>query len=492
MPASTLTTSVDVSQYASNLATRHAQAGSAELHQLQQSLLRLEQEAKASAALLEILEKMQSCRDLRRACYTLVNQLQTFLGCERVALGLGRGRKHSCQLAALSGVAKFDRRCELVRSIEATLDEAIARDCLSVWPPASEVQRHALLAHKKLCSEAGSACVISLPLRDEQAALVGAWLMLGTESLSTRDGVVNFTRAGARPVATSLQVLQQAERGPIGRLLRAVFRSWRSWWGRAALAGAGLLAVALCLPLPYKVGCDCQLQPVTRRFVVAPHQGILEKTLVEPGDVVSEGDLLARMDGREIRCELAGLQAEYDRAAKKHGAALASYNVATAQVAKLEMERLSMKIQLLRHRAENLEIASPLSGIVISGDLKQAEGAPLTIGQTLYEVAPLDKMIVELAVPEDEIANVRAGLDVTIRLDAYPRKTWHGTITKIHPRSEMKEQQAVFVAEVRQDNSSGVLRPGMHGDAKIIGPRHPLAWNLFHRPLESLAVKLGW
>ena len=172
---------------------------------------------------------------------------------------------------------------------------------------------------------------------------------------------------------------------------------------------ACLCCLVLCLPLKYRVGCDCQIQPVVRRFVAAPYDGKLEKTLVEPGDEVSENQLLAQLDGRELRWELAGLEAELNRAEKSRDAAMAIDEMAEAQQAGLEVERTQLKMQLLQNRLENLEVRSPLAGIVISGDLKKTEGAPLSVGQVMFEVSPLDRMIVEVEIPEREILHVEAG-----------------------------------------------------------------------------------
>jgi multidrug resistance efflux pump len=231
---------------------------------------------------------------------------------------------------------------------------------------------------------------------------------------------------------------------------------------------------------------------MTRRYVVAPFEGLLEEASVKPGELVTEGQLLARMDGREIRWELAGLIAERSRASKQRDSAMATQKVADAQAAKLEMDRLDLKIQLLQNRAANLEIRSPIDGIVISGDLDRAEGAPLNVGQTLFEVAPLDRMVVELAIPEDEISYVNGTPETCVKLDAYPGRQWSGTILKLHPRAEIRKAQNVFVGELHLDNPDGSLRPGMNGQAKLVGPRRMLAWNLFHKPAEWVSRQLGF
>ena len=155
------------------------------------------------------------------------------------------------------------------------------------------------------------------------------------------------------------------------------------------------------------------------------------------------------------------------------------------------MDRFELRMQLLRHRIETLEVRSPLTGVVVSGDLEKAEGAPLKTGQTLFEIAPLDHLIAEIAIPQDEISSVNTGQPVTLRLDAYPQRVWQADIQQIHPRAEIRDETTVFVAEVSLDNRDRVLRPGMKGRARVAGPSRPWAWNLFHKPWYKLVQFLG-
>ena len=122
------------------------------------------------------------------------------------------------------------------------------------------------------------------------------------------------------------------------------------------------------------------------------------------------------MDGREIRWKRASLVADQNQAMKKRDSAQAVHNYAEMQIAALEIERLTLELQLLDHRAERLDIRSPVSGIVAAGDLERAEGAPLTVGQTLFEIAPLDKMIVEVAVADEDVSFVCDGQPIVVRV----------------------------------------------------------------------------
>ena len=156
------------------------------------------------------------------------------------------------------------------------------------------------------------------------------------------------------------------------------------------------------------------------------------------------------------------------------------------------MQRLEVKRRLLADRSEHLEIKSPVAGVVISGDLKRAEGAPVAIGQSLYEIAPLDRMVAEVAIPDEEISHARPGQPVTISLDAFPGAHWTAAVSTIQPRSELHDNDNVFIAEVNLDNHQQTLRPGMKGQAKIETDCHSLGWIVFHKPWSRVSGWLGW
>jgi len=451
-----------------------------------------EAESQASAALLDILAKVNTCDSLPLAGYTLTCALQQDFQCQQVAIGLRKDGAQRCVLLALSEHAIFDSNSSYVRMLEAALDEAILRGTLATWPDTGQGECHATRALQKVGTQNGSQAVISAPLENEAGDLIGAWLFLGEKEFGKQPSQVNRIRASAIPVGSCLQMAQRAERGTMARLAGTYKRNRKSWRAKLLLITAVVLAATLSMPLHYKVRCDCQVQPFTHRFIAAPFDGKLEKAFAGPGDVIHRGMVLARMEDRDSRLELAGIEADHGQALKRRDAALAGHDMVTAQLASLEVDRLELKTKIFEHRFNHLEIKSPIDGVLLSGDQERAEGAPLTTGQTLFEVAPLDKMVVELAVPEDEITHIQQSFAVVIELEAMPRKKIHGTIVKIYPRSEIREDRNVFIAEVHIDNINGTLRPGMNGHAKIQADRHPLAWNLFHKPWQFVVSTLGF
>lgn len=248
----------------------------------------------------------------------------------------------------------------------------------------------------------------------------------------------------------------------------------------------GLIALGLlsALPLPYRVRCEAELQPVVRRHIAAPFDGILQRSLVKPGDIVAADQPLGRLDAKELNWEIASATADRDRASKSRSANLAVGKTAAAQIDAFESRRLAERLKLLENRLAHLEIASPIAGVVVSGDMARAEGAPVKIGQTLFEVAPLDRMVVDVLVPEAEIEHVFAGQPIQLYLDAVPTDECRGIVSRVYPRAELRNGANVFVAEVVLDNTSGSLRPGMKGIVEVEAERRPIAWIVTHRAGE--------
>ena len=255
---------------------------------------------------------------------------------------------------------------------------------------------------------------------------------------------------------------------------------------------AAILTAIGLIPMPYRVSTECEIQPLEKRFVAAPFAGQLKECLVEPGDTVNKDQVLALMDEREIRIELAEVEANLHHAMKTRDGHVAAHESGEARLASLEAERLTARRDLLLHRSNNLELKSPVDGVVIAGELKRAQGMPLEIGRSLFEVAPLNSLIAEVAIPEDDIRYVEPGMKTKMRINSLPFESWHGTIETVHPAAEILNDDNVFVAKVNLANDSGKLKPGMRGHAKVSTIWRPIAWNYLHKPVAHVLRWGGW
>ncbi len=457
-----------------------------------QQVNQLQQQLEQMAALNELVARVSAANDPKTACQVLTDQLQDYFSADKVLVGLCRERSIECTLLAVSGVETFHPRGELAQSAQAVLQESIARGELTTWPVTDVTKSGGLLSHGQFARTAQVEAIVSPPLRDANGELRGAWLIVGEKHEVHSPPVTNFLQAAESSVATALYTARRNQKGLLQRCLNEIGRLSQEKRGRLVAAVVTLIVLTLCMPVHYRAKCECTIEPGSRRFVAAPFAGPLERAFVEPGDVVDVGQLLARMDGRELRMELAGTRADLHRASKERAGHLATHESGQSEVARYEVDRLQLRTDLLEHRENNVDIHSPIAGVVVSGDLEDAEGMPLEVGQSLFEIAPLDQMVVEISIAEDDFAYVRPGMAVTVRLDAYPLRKFNATIERVHPRSEMRDDANVFIAEVSLEHSVIELRPGMRGTARVQADRYPLGWNLFRRPFTAVVAWLGW
>lgn len=448
--------------------------------------------AKRMAALTELQCRLEASATVAEACRSLANELQRYLECQQVIIGLCPDGSSRCRVESISGVDSVQRHSEKTRLAEAALEEVIARGETSIWPASDDSGRYGLKAQQQFASATEAETLIGSSLIDDQGTVLGAWLLAGDAADLKKDDVLAMIHAAEKPVASLLGLLKRAQHGRLRRMVDSLCSQLRRRRGRVIVAVAFLCLLSLLAPVPHRVKCDCLLEPVTRRFVAAPFAGPLDKALVQPGDLVTEGQLLAQMDGREVRWELAGVQADRYRALKERAGHVAAHEAGAAEIARYEAERLQYREQLLKARDHDLEIRSPVDGIVVSGDLKDAEGMPLDVGEVLFEVAPLDAMIVELSVPEDEVSFVCGGMPVRITFDALPFRSFEATIERVHPRAELRDEENIFVAEVRIDNPRQILHPGMRGHARVDVGSARLGWVLLRRPASAALEWLGW
>jgi biotin carboxyl carrier protein len=459
---------------------------------VQSEIRRMQSQLTRMAALSELVARIESADNAAAACQIVAEQLQSFLPVDQVLIGLCNENNAECKLTAVSDVASFHPHGDFAVAAQGALQECLVRNEPVCWPPREEHRSGGLLAHRQFAAAVKTDAVMTAPLRDAGGSLRGAWMVTSENEIDPKEDVSSFLGAAQVPVASALGMLARAEKGRLARTLAELKRLGREKRGRWVLLAVSLLALVLCLPVHYQAKCDCTVEPVLRRYVAAPWTGPLEKSLVQPGDVVDQGQLLARMDGRELRMELAAANADLHRATKQHTGHLATLQSGEAEVARYEADRLRARSELLEHRQHNVEIRSPIAGVVVSGDHEDAEGMPLEVGQPLFEVAPLDEMVVELGLAEDDFAYIRSGMPVTIRLDAFPLRRFQATIETIHPRAELRDDENVFIAEVRLQRPGTALRPGMRGTARVQADRYPLGWNLFRRPLAAVVAWLGW
>ena len=261
---------------------------------------------------------------------------------------------------------------------------------------------------------------------------------------------------------------------------------------KLTFAVATTLSCLALIPLPYGVRCSVVCEPSLRRIVSSPLDSTVNAVHVLPGQLVKSGQVLCELDGDEFRNELAALRASRDQFQQKLLGALAAGDHSEAAVNQLEIEYSQRKIEIIEKRLRDLEVRSPIDGVVVRGDMERAIGAAVKLGDELFEVAELNTMVAEIAIPESEVLRIENDMPATIQWESGQGTTTGATVKQIHLRSEIKDDQVVFIAEAELNSPDGQLLPGMSGHARIWTGNRCLGWILFHRPFESFRQTLGW
>ena len=436
-----------------------------------------------------LFDSIGDSKNATEAAITIVNHLRRLLKANQVAMAEVDAKGNSA-LLAVSDVEKIDAGASNNQLLLSAISQSVTAGSTITYPNRDAAQDAAhVLPLKNWCGVAGAASAIGLPMTLKDGSVVGALLVTLSDDV-TVNKQQSYVEMMTGLVTKQFDVTNRANRSTAQRL-KSKLKKGKST-SRKFLAGVIVCAGLMAVPMPYRVKCECQIQPTQRRFVAAPYNGILEKSLVEVGEVVTKDQVIARLEGRQLRIELAGIEAEFEGARRRRDSSLAMREIAQSQIVKSEMNRLAAQTQMLNNRIKDLEVRSPIDGVIVSGDMDKAQGAPLEMGQNLFEVAPLKTMVAEIGIPEAEIQYVKCDDSVTLKINSFPFGKWSGEVKQIHPSTEIIGGETVFVAEVEIDNASGELRPGMEGSAKISTRWSPLGWNLFHSAWESLRYWTIW
>lgn len=445
------------------------------------------------AAIMELVGKVETSATLSDASSAIANEMVSYLGCSNAAVGVRKtGKDTGVRLKAISGVHKLDRTSTLSQTYEQTLHEADVRGEQGLFPAVDDDNSHLLLAHRQLAGAVHNEAVLSEPLRNAEGETIGVWVFTGDRQVLQNPQFSKFVSTASPHIAGALELLQRCEKTKLQKAW-ALFKEKTSQRTRQMIPFA-LLGVCLLMlvPIRYRVRCNCVTEPMSRRFAVAPFDGTILTGFVEPGDVVKKGQVLAEMDGREVRLELSAKVAERQQARLQREIELTEGDVPKTFLSELENERLSSQADVLAYRQNHLQVRSSIDGIVLSGSLERSEAASVRKGEVLFEIGPTDKMRVEIAIPADDISQVRPGNNVKIWIEGREEIPLTAEIKSIHPRSEIRDAENVFIAKIEFDNQGDQFRPGMKGTVRIDGERRTLGWSLFHKPANFIRSRLTW
>lgn len=252
------------------------------------------------------------------------------------------------------------------------------------------------------------------------------------------------------------------------------------------------------------------LQPTRQVDIGSEVSGIIQEVLVDFNDIVTAGQVIARLDTQTLEARLASSTASLavakaslaqteatvveSRAKAKRSEDLAARSLisqqnletdvaaalradASAESAKAQVVSAEAALREAQTSLAKAVIRSPIDGMIISRQVDPGQTMAAAF-QTpiLFSIAEdLGKMELHLDIDESDIGQVQEGQRATFRVDAYPGKIFSADIISVRYNPLAVNNIVTYETVLSVDNPELLLRPGMTATADILVEQQPSA-----------------
>jgi HlyD family secretion protein/Biotin-lipoyl like/GAF domain len=447
-----------------------------------------------NSAALEYVGVAEEHPRFQVAAVAVANELASRLGCDRVTIGFRAGKR--IRLKAMSHSAWFSQKSQLASGLENVMDEAFDQNASIAWPSMAATERRVAVAHLDF-SKSWDVKAIASVVMQSRGQPVGVLTLERKDDRPFEPDTLREAELASRLVGPILALKLQAEDWFSGRLvdsakglLEGIFGPRRPALKLAAATVAVLFGVLTIAKTEFRVSAKSVLEGAVQRAAVAPFDGYIAQASVRAGDVVSAGQLLAALNDRDLLSEKTRWETEKSKLVQKHRDALAKHDRANIQIFSEEVGQAEAQLSLVNAKLLRARIVAPIDGVVVSGDLSQLLGAPVTQGKVLFEIAPLNVYRLALQTDERDIGYVRVGQSGELSLTGSAAQTIPFSVTAVTSVATSEEGRNYFRVEARVEETALPLRPGMEGIGKINTGRRGLLWVWTRTLLERIQLFL--
>jgi membrane fusion protein (multidrug efflux system) len=207
--------------------------------------------------------------------------------------------------------------------------------------------------------------------------------------------------------------------------------------------------------------------------VIARVSGEIVEILVEEGDMVVAGQILARLDGERLRLRMLQAQANLEKVRKEHQRFIRLHEkgLVSASVADglgYDLNALQAAYELQRLDYDYTYVRAPISGVVSARKVKI--GQQVEVNEGTFQITDTRKLVAYLQIPQTELQKFAAGQRVNVQVDAMPEMTFDATIARISPTIDARN--GTFRVTAMIDNHDMLIAPGMFGRFDIAYEKH--------------------
>ncbi len=197
--------------------------------------------------------------------------------------------------------------------------------------------------------------------------------------------------------------------------------------------------------------------------IVARTAGPITELLTEEGRYVASGDVLARIDDRELsadlelaRVTLNETKAAFDRAQRNFSEEIISAEA--FEVTKARYESAKAQVHSREIQLSYTEIRAPFAGRVIERVIKQGEF--VSNGTRMFRISDFEPLLCPVFLPEKDLVKVSRKQSALVSVEAFAGETFKASVLRINPVIDQTNGTFKVTLQVSGQNK---LRPGMFG-----------------------------
>jgi RND family efflux transporter MFP subunit len=237
------------------------------------------------------------------------------------------------------------------------------------------------------------------------------------------------------------------------------------------------------LPLPGTINAFQQAS------IYARTNGYVKRWLVDIGDRIRQGDLMAELDTPEVDQQLRQAKANVDEARASLAIAQTAadrWNVmvqdhavsqeeadeknATRNEAQATLNADLANVAQLTDLENFKEIRAPFTGTITYrnievGNLVSVGTASSTAGTEIYRIAQTDPLRVYVNVPEASTGFIHPGVIASLHVPAYPDRLFTGIV--VRSAGSIDDTSRTMQTEIQVDNKDGALLPGTFAEVRL-------------------------
>jgi len=242
--------------------------------------------------------------------------------------------------------------------------------------------------------------------------------------------------------------------------------------------------------IAFAVSAAGEITPAEQVSVRPEINGRIELLPVDVGDRVKKGDLLFKLDDKEIRnqyestkttverarLELEKAKRDFERSQRLFGENLISKQLfedarTTYELAKNSLRRAEKDLAVLQERLTKTEVRAPFDCTILTRPVSVGQAVSgsggFNSGTEVLTIADLNRLIIHAHVNQADVPYLRTGQQVEISVEAVPGLTVTGVVERIAPQATIRNNIKGFESRILLENPDPRVRPGMTASVKI-------------------------